>query len=244
MNASNTQADQSPKLALHQRTVMTVHLTDNSTRKIVPEKSPLTIGRASQQDIQITEKGVSRSHAELFTDGRDWFVVDCGSTNGTWVAGTKLIARQPAKWEPNATIFIGDATLTLDVAGEGSEAAQKIEPVQTEPLVSDETVVDDREAIILDAWVLGRGITLSITNQTSRTQQLQISAETSRRVDVGGECWETTLAGNATVWLPFEYAVSRRLFGRSKELVIQFFVSSEVDAVETITIPVGASRFG
>ena len=50
----------------------------------------LTIGRRRDADIRLTDRSVSRVHAEVTMtgDGR-YFLIDCGSLRGTWTrAGT------------------------------------------------------------------------------------------------------------------------------------------------------------
>ena len=52
----------------------------------VPLTGPVVLGRGVEADVQLTDTGVSRRHAQI-TDGR---LVDLGSTNGTRVNGTRV----------------------------------------------------------------------------------------------------------------------------------------------------------
>ena len=61
--------------------------------------SPVTVGRAEDNDLVLADPEVSRHHARLEPDGQGWRAVDLGSTNGTWVNGVRLNA---------ATIAVGD----------------------------------------------------------------------------------------------------------------------------------------
>jgi hypothetical protein len=61
--------------------------------------SPVTVGRAEDNDLVLADPQVSRHHARLEPDSQGWRAVDLGSTNGTWVNGIRLNA---------ATIAVGD----------------------------------------------------------------------------------------------------------------------------------------
>lgn len=49
-----------------------------------------TIGRSRDNDIQITNSGVSSHHARIVQDGQSYFIEDAGSTNGTNVNGAPI----------------------------------------------------------------------------------------------------------------------------------------------------------
>jgi pSer/pThr/pTyr-binding forkhead associated (FHA) protein len=48
------------------------------------------VGRGSNNDVVLADKSVSSTHATLQRRGSDWFVVDAGSRNGTYVDGERL----------------------------------------------------------------------------------------------------------------------------------------------------------
>jgi Ca-activated chloride channel homolog len=50
----------------------------------------IRIGRASQNEIMIDEKGMSRFHAQIKREGDALFIEDLGSTNGTSIGGEKI----------------------------------------------------------------------------------------------------------------------------------------------------------
>jgi FhaA, N-terminal domain/FHA domain len=56
----------------------------------------LTIGRAEQSDIPLSDPGVSRNHARVVREGDDFIVEDLRSTNGTEVNGQPIRRRRLA----------------------------------------------------------------------------------------------------------------------------------------------------
>ncbi len=50
----------------------------------------LRIGRAAENDVVVTEDGVSREHAVINWDDAGYSIVDLGSRNGTFVNGARL----------------------------------------------------------------------------------------------------------------------------------------------------------
>jgi len=57
----------------------------------------LTIGRAGGCSIVLDEQYVSQVHSRLFLRDGSAFVEDLGSTNGTWVNGTRAVGQMPAR---------------------------------------------------------------------------------------------------------------------------------------------------
>lgn len=53
----------------------------------------ITIGRASNNDIELKARGVSKFHAYLRQEGGRWLLTDSGSTFGTTVQGAPLQPR-------------------------------------------------------------------------------------------------------------------------------------------------------
>ncbi len=54
------------------------------------DKEILTIGRKPDNDIHIDNLAVSGNHAKILTILNDSFIEDLGSTNGTFIAGSKI----------------------------------------------------------------------------------------------------------------------------------------------------------
>jgi len=74
-----------------------------------------TIGRDEMNDVIISDKSVSRQHAELYDLGNDVYkLVDSGSINGTWClgeSGWKPV--MSAELEAEAMVKLGDYSTSV-----------------------------------------------------------------------------------------------------------------------------------
>ena len=63
---------------------------------------PLTnIGRGEHNDLVLSDESVSDSHAKLQKREAVWYVVDVGSTNGTYVGGKRVQGEQAVVGAPD-----------------------------------------------------------------------------------------------------------------------------------------------
>jgi hypothetical protein len=73
--------------------------------------SGATVGRASENAIQLDDLSVSRRHARIAYRQRAYWLSDAGSVGGTWVDGAKLSA--PRRLAEGQVIDIGMCRLTV-----------------------------------------------------------------------------------------------------------------------------------
>ena len=91
-------------------------------------KDTVSIGRDTKNDLVMQSAAVSREHAAVaFRDGR-WYVEDCGSFNGTYLNGTRVVPGTPLPLRHADRISVGTETLLF------SWPAQVEDPDTTEPL--------------------------------------------------------------------------------------------------------------
>jgi pSer/pThr/pTyr-binding forkhead associated (FHA) protein len=72
---------------------------------------PVTIGRAPDCNLTLTDDYASNHHARLVPRGDGWQLEDTGSTNGTFVADRKVSS--PVKVGVGTTIRIGQTVMEL-----------------------------------------------------------------------------------------------------------------------------------
>ncbi|NCP86882.1 MAG: hypothetical protein CO094_04170 [Anaerolineae bacterium CG_4_9_14_3_um_filter_57_17] len=87
------------------------------------EGDVLTIGREASNPIAINDAEVSRKHTQFVFQGGKYIVTDLGSTNGTFVNGTRLTGQQVL--QPGDIISLGEQINLL------YEAVQVIDPNAT-----------------------------------------------------------------------------------------------------------------
>ncbi len=80
-------------------------------------KAGATVGRSSEHAVQIDDENVSRNHARLDLRGRALQLTDLGSTNGTYVDGTRLKPNTPVQVNTKSDIRVGDVSLRLQKPG-------------------------------------------------------------------------------------------------------------------------------
>jgi pSer/pThr/pTyr-binding forkhead associated (FHA) protein len=68
---------------------------------------PISIGRSAENDVVISDYSISNRHCYFLTGGPQTMLVDCGSTNGTLVAGKPAPPRQPVPLNGGETVVLG-----------------------------------------------------------------------------------------------------------------------------------------
>ncbi len=71
-----------------------------------------SIGRSSSNELVLEDRKASRNHAMIHEQGDgEFFIVDLGSSNGTYVAGKRVV--QPTRLTDGVEIQIGETRLTF-----------------------------------------------------------------------------------------------------------------------------------
>lgn len=86
-------------------------------------RSGASIGRETDNTVQLLIGGVSRYHARIDFDGAGWILKDLGSTNGTSVDNVRISA--PVQLHSGNHIIIGDQHFRVaPIEGEPEQTAQ------------------------------------------------------------------------------------------------------------------------
>lgn len=85
-------------------------------RRVELNKRTTTIGKKQDNDIELTEEGVSRCHCEILRDGGVFYVRDLDSKNGTFLNGKRVLGLE--RLENGSVIQLGSYHLTLQQESE------------------------------------------------------------------------------------------------------------------------------
>ena len=96
---------------------------DKILKHIETDKSEITIGRGTNNDIQIDNLGVSKTHAKIIKHPDHYTVEDLKSTNGTLLNDKQI---QKANLSPNDIVTIGKHTLQIKSTDEIKPAVQDL----------------------------------------------------------------------------------------------------------------------
>ena len=80
-----------------------VKFADRVIERVVTEKDFISIGRTSENDIVLDNRGISRRHARIEINGKEPEVIDLDSLNGTFVNQMK-VTRQFLKDNDKITV--------------------------------------------------------------------------------------------------------------------------------------------
>ncbi len=75
------------------------------------DEEGLSIGRAADNDVVLTDPGVSRYHAYIRVRGQEAWLYDRGSANGVWLRGQRI--QGPVLLQPGDAIRVGDVVLRM-----------------------------------------------------------------------------------------------------------------------------------
>ena len=135
----------------------TLHLTVSDTagrRSVTVSASPFSIGRSSENELQLTDAQVSRRHAELVESADGWRIRDCGSRFGTFVNDARV---EETAVTLGDRIRLGQTELRLETADASSTGSASFDFRQVNALLAglralgSGKVLDEVLAIVLDS---------------------------------------------------------------------------------------------
>ena len=94
------------------------------------ENAVVSIGRSSDNDIQLKDKYTSRNHMILWGQDGRFFVKDLGSGNGTFVNGRKIPSGKVVELKQNQSVLVGKSLVSLR-KGKSDDALVFLQPDDT-----------------------------------------------------------------------------------------------------------------
>src|SRR4051812_48408197 len=96
-------------------------LKDSTSGETFPLQDFTLIGRGDGATLQLTDTGVSRQHASIRREDRDYWLVDLGSANGSYVNGVELTAARVLRHGDR--VQFGNSTLVFQQSEVASASA-------------------------------------------------------------------------------------------------------------------------
>ena len=96
---------------VYKRCRITITAGPDSGRTIETEKDTIRIGSVDDNDLCIRDPAVSRYHLEVQRKAGEYVIVDCNSTNGTYVGSLRV---KEATIRHRGEISIGDSSLLFE----------------------------------------------------------------------------------------------------------------------------------
>lgn len=178
--------------------MLTLHVLqgpDAGKRFPLPAHEPQLIGRSTEA-LDITDKTVSRRHAELTPDEGSWFVRDLESSNGTFVNGRPVIERLEVR--PGDRIRCGD---TLFVVASEAELPEAAAPAARAPAVVaiEARLPANAPAVADPRFRLLQELALLADDATDRTKLLTNALRLVREEFGAERCAFATLGAHSTL---------------------------------------------
>jgi predicted component of type VI protein secretion system len=85
------------------------------------------LGRGAHNDVAVDDDSVSDTHAKLQRRDDGWYLIDVGSTNGTYVGGSRLTGERRLDGAPD--IRLGGVKMIFHAADVSTAAAKGTRPI-------------------------------------------------------------------------------------------------------------------
>jgi len=116
--------------------------------EIMPLTKPLlTIGRANENDLILSEPAISLRHARLEKISSGWQIVDLNSTNGVYLDESRLLPDVPQVWNPGKEVRLGSVFLRWQPGSAGLPVAPAADKTAIQVHTSSATIEPSRSKI-------------------------------------------------------------------------------------------------
>jgi sigma-B regulation protein RsbU (phosphoserine phosphatase) len=217
-------------------------VTDSLGRRFIPvDKAVLTLGRRSDNDVRVTDAGVSRRHAEIHLGPDGCRIQDCSSRFGTFVNGERRSdhvlthgdrIRLGQSADTDIAFVIGDADdlpsqakSAVAAASEFRHLAGLLEGLRA---LGSGRVLDDVLTLVLDAAIEVTGAERGLIMLAQAGQPLEFTRARGRG--------HITLSGQS-------FATSRKIpetvFATGQPMIVEDLLDTELAAAHAGTVALG-----
>ncbi|MEN9670386.1 MAG: hypothetical protein RL018_663 [Pseudomonadota bacterium] len=147
-----------------------VSLDDNLIKVVPLNKDRMTLGRRPYNDIVVDNLAVSGEHAALQVIGRDYFIEDLNSTNGTYINEQK-VKRQILK--NGDTIEIGKYAIKYVQDGAGAMTAA-LNAATAEVIAADEKQAEEKKPLFEQTKFAEAYVAIKILSGASTGKELPL----------------------------------------------------------------------
>lgn len=105
-------------------------LVGNDEPQIFPLSKPkIVLGTHETCDIVLSNDGISRKHLIVFTEGDQYYLVDQGSSNGSYVNNQRLIPGQKVEFTSFFPVRLGNDVILSLLSDEDSDSDIEVKPL-------------------------------------------------------------------------------------------------------------------
>jgi pSer/pThr/pTyr-binding forkhead associated (FHA) protein len=124
-------------------------LIGNDDPVVYPLNAPkTTLGTSEHCDVILSSDGVSRKHITILSEGDNFYVIDQGSTNGSFINEERLIPGRKTEFTSFFPVRLGDNVLVSLISDEEGDSRLEI-PVPSEITKTSRTSTDKTSVISL-----------------------------------------------------------------------------------------------
>jgi hypothetical protein len=122
-------------------------------------RTPVTLGRAPESDIQLDVRWVSRTHARIRIEGHQYLIEDVGSKNGVFVNGQRVTSPRPledgdrVQIAPGVELIFVDSEATAPLPGR-AERGLSLDQAERRVMINGRDVVPPLSAAQYDFLAL------------------------------------------------------------------------------------------
>jgi serine phosphatase RsbU (regulator of sigma subunit)/pSer/pThr/pTyr-binding forkhead associated (FHA) protein len=217
-------------------------VTDSLGRRLIPvDKAVVTLGRRSDNDVRVTDAGVSRRHAEIHVGPDGCRIQDCSSRFGTFVNGERRAdhvlthgdrIRLGQSADTDIVFVVGDAdelpSQAKSVVAAASELRNLAGLLEGLRALGSGRVLDDVLTLVLDAAIDVTGAERAFIMLAQARQALEFTRGRGRgRVTLSGQTFATSRKIPDTV------------FATGQPLIVEDLLDTELAAAHTGTVAIG-----